>query len=73
MANRFRNWVSTPTFEDEGKSLSANLLNLIIWILVISASLYAIIAPIEPEFLIQRFFFIVPYVLINLGAKDRSL
>ncbi|HNE06203.1 MAG TPA: ATP-binding protein [Anaerolineales bacterium] len=70
MINRFRNWASTPIIEDENKSLSANLLNLIIWILVISTSLYGIIAPVEPEFLNQRLFFIIPYILINLVAKQ---
>lgn len=70
MINRFHNWASAPTFDDNNKSLSANLLNLIIWILVISASLYGIIAPIDPELLKQRLFFIIPYVLINLFAKQ---
>ena len=71
MILKIRKWVAAPIFkEDESRSLAANLLNLNLWILIIAASIYGMVAPIEPEFLWRRYLFVVPYILLMLGAKQ---
>lgn len=70
MVTKLRRWISAPTFEgNDEKTLSATLLNLIIWIFIIAASLYGWLAPIEPELRGQRAVIIIPYVLVMLVLK----
>lgn len=71
MLNRVLQWIRSPIFtEDDNKNLSANLLNIIIWVFIIGASLYGLVTPIKPEFYIRRILFITPFVLVILGAKQ---
>lgn len=71
MLRRINKWASPPAFaSDDNKTLSANLINLILWILILGSSLYGLVAPIEAEARIRRFLFIIPFVLVMLGAKQ---
>jgi uncharacterized membrane protein len=50
MLTLIRRWVSPPVFEgDEEKTRIAALLNVILLVFIVAASLYGILAPIEPE------------------------
>ena len=71
MLTTIRKWIAPPTFEgDDSKTLSATLLNLILWIFVLAASAYGGLAPIEPELKIRRALIIVPFILIMLFLKQ---
>lgn len=71
MWHQIHKWASPPVFAgDENKTLSANLINLILWILILGSSLYGIVAPIEAEARIRRFLFVIPFVIVMLGAKQ---
>lgn len=71
MLSRIPQWIRSPIFaEDENKTLSANLLNIIIWVFIIGASLYGLTTPIGSDFFIRRIFFIIPFVLVMLGSKQ---
>ena len=71
MMFNLRKWMRPPVFEEaESKTLSAHLLNLILWILILAAGLYGLVAPIEPEFIWRRYLFIGPFILLMLGTKQ---
>ncbi len=71
MLSRIPQWIRSPIFtEDDNKTLSANLLNIIIWVFIIGASLYGLTAPIGTDFFIRRIFFIIPFILVMLAAKQ---
>jgi signal transduction histidine kinase len=71
MAGRIWKWMLPPTFEgDEDKTLSAILLNIILWAFILAASLYGLFAPIAPELRIQRAVIIIPFVIILLILKE---
>ncbi|MBC7879442.1 MAG: GHKL domain-containing protein [Anaerolineales bacterium] len=64
-------WTKPPVFEgDEDKSRAGTLLNIILWIFIVAASAYGMLAPIEPEFRIRRLIIIGPFVLLLLGLKQ---
>jgi signal transduction histidine kinase len=71
MLRRINKWASPPVYaRDDNKTLSANLINLILWILILGSSLYGLVAPIEAEARIRRFLFVIPFVLVMLSAKQ---
>ena len=70
MFTNIRKWISAPTFEgNDEKTLSAALLNLILWIFILAASLYGIFAPIAPEERGRRVVIIIPFVIVLLIIK----
>ncbi len=71
MFTRIRQWLLPPDFEgEEDKTRIAALLNTILWIFILAASLYGILSPIEPEMRSRRLFIIVPFVLAMLLMKQ---
>lgn len=71
MLSRIPQWIKSPIFaERQNKTLAANLLNIIIWVFIIGASLYGLTTPIGSDFFIRRIFFIIPFVLVMLGSKQ---
>lgn len=71
MAPNIKHWVKAPAFEgDEGKSRSALLLNIILWIFISASLAYGLLAPVDPEFRIRRLVIIIPFVLILLALKQ---
>ena len=71
MLTNIRRWLAPPVFEgDEEKSRAATLLNLILWIFILAATLYGFIAPIEPEMRIRRAAIILSFVLVMLIFKE---
>lgn len=71
MLDRIRQWIKSPVFEgDEEKTRVAALLNSILWFFIAAASLYGIIAPIEPLMIVRRAMIIIPYVLCLLLLKQ---
>ena len=55
MSTFFRQWFSPPVFDgDEDKTRVAALLNVLLWLFIVSAALYGLFAPIEPEMLLSR-------------------
>jgi len=71
MLANIRKWISYPTFEgDDGKTLSAALLNLILWIFIFASSIYGLFAPIEPELRFRRAMIIIPFILVMLVLKQ---
>ncbi len=46
------------------------LLNIVLWILILSAIIYGVLAPIEPEMLIRRTIIIVPFLFVLLIYKQ---
>src|SRR5260221_2161289 len=66
-----RQWFSPPIFaEDEDKTRVAALLNTILWFFIISASLYGVFAPIEPEMMYRRAIIIIPFVVVMLALQQ---
>ena len=66
-----RQWLSPPVFDgDEDKTRVAALLNIILWVFIIAAILYGILAPIEPEMISRRAMIIIPFVLAMLVLKQ---
>lgn len=64
-------WMGPPSFEnDEEKSRAAMLLNIVLWILILAAIFYGVLAPIKPEMIIRRTFIIVPFFLILVLYKQ---
>jgi|GEM_PF-1161870 len=71
MTINVKDWVKAPMLKgDEDKSRAAILLNHILWIFIIAASMYGAFAPIQPEFRIRRLIIILPFVLLLLGLKQ---
>jgi signal transduction histidine kinase len=71
MLTNIRRWFSAPVFEgDEDKTRAAALLNAILLTFASAASLYGIIAPIEPEMRYRRALIIIPFVLALLLSKQ---
>ncbi len=71
MFTRVWRWMGPPLFEgDEDKSRSANLLNIVLWILITSAILYGFLAPVEPGTVARRTMIIVPLLLALLLFKQ---
>ena len=71
MLRFIQRWVSAPRFEgDEDKTRTAALLNSILWIFIVAASLYGLFAPIEPSMQYRRAAIIVPFVLSMLGLRQ---
>lgn len=69
--SKLKAWGAPPVFgDDEARTLSANLLNFIIGVLVAGAILYALFVPIEPEALWRRYIFISSYVVVTIIAKQ---
>jgi len=71
MLHSLRQWLSPPVFEgDEDKTRIAALLNTILWICILAASLYGIVAPIDPQMRSRRLFIIIPFVIALLVIKQ---
>src|SRR5689334_10487041 len=71
MLTNIRQWISHPIFEaDENKTHIAALLNAILWICILAASLYGTLAPIEPQMRSRRLFIIIPFVIALLVMKQ---
>ena len=71
MLTKIRQWFAAPVFaRDEEKSRSATLLNIILWILILSASVYGLLAPIEPLLLYRRALIIVPLIVALVILKQ---
>jgi signal transduction histidine kinase len=71
MFSSFRQWFLAPVFKgDEEKTRVAALLNIILWVFILAASLYGILAPIAPEMRTRRLIIIVPFVLAMLALKQ---
>ena len=71
MWTKIRRWLAPPVFEgDEERSRSATLLNIILWILILSASIYGSFAPIEPALLFRRAVIILPLLAVLLMLKQ---
>lgn len=64
-------WMGPPSFEkDEEKSRAAMLLNIVLWILILAAIFYGVLAPIQPEMIIRRTVIIVPFVVVMVLYKQ---
>jgi signal transduction histidine kinase len=71
MLTNIRRWIAPPVCEgDEEKSRSATLLNIVLWILILSASAYGLLSPIEPALLFRRALIIVPLIVALLILKQ---
>ena len=71
MLTFIRRWLSPPVFEgDEDRTRVAALLNVILWVFMVAASLYGILAPIQPEMRSRRASIIIPFVLAMLVLKQ---
>jgi len=71
MLTNIRRWIAAPVFEgDDEKSRSASLLNIILWILISSASIYGLFSPIEPAVLFRRALIILPLIVALLVLKQ---
>ena len=71
MVTRIRKWLAPPIFErDEDTTRIAALLNSILWICILAASLYGILAPIEPQMRSRRLIIIIPFVIGLLVMKQ---
>lgn len=71
MLSRIRQWFSHPVFAaDEDKTRIAALLNVIIWIFIAAASLYGLLAPIDPAMRYRRAIIIIPFVLVMFVLKQ---
>jgi signal transduction histidine kinase len=71
MWTKIRRWLAPPVFEGNvEKSRSATLLNIILWILILSASIYGMFAPIEPALLFRRALIILPLIAALLILKQ---
>ena len=71
MWTKIRRWLAPPVFKgDEERSRSATLLNIILWILILSASIYGSFAPIEPALLFRRALIILPLLAVLLLLKQ---
>jgi len=70
MFAKIRKWAAAPRVEgDHERSRSALLLNMILWMFIIAASGYGLLAPIDPEFISRRVVIIGPFVVILLLLK----
>jgi len=71
MFARIRQWFSHPVFEgDDDKTRIAALLNIILWVFIIAATLYGVLAPIQPEMIYRRVIIIAPFVLALFVLKQ---
>jgi len=71
MLIKTRQWVSSPIFEgDDDLTRTAALLNNILWIFIVAATVYGLFSPIEPEARIKRAAIIIPFLLVMLGFKQ---
>lgn len=71
MISHLWRWMGPPSFEeDEEKSRAAILLNIVLWILIIAAIFYGVLAPIQPEMILRRTIIILPFVLILFLYKQ---
>lgn len=70
MLIRLKHWAAAPSItNDREKSRSATLLNLILWMFIGASIIYAMVAPIEPRFLLRRAIVIGPFIFILFGLK----
>jgi len=71
MLTFFHQWFSPPVFDgDEDKTRVAALLNVLLWLFIVAATLYGLFAPIEPEMRYRRAIIIIPFVLAMLALKQ---
>jgi len=71
MLTRVRRWLGPPVFVgDEDKTHIAALLNAILWVCILAASLYGTLAPIEPQMRSRRLLIIIPFVIALLATKQ---
>jgi signal transduction histidine kinase len=71
MLTLVRRWLAPPVFDgDEDKTRIAALLNVILWVFMVAASLYGILAPLEPEMRYRRAIIIIPFILAMLVLKQ---
>jgi signal transduction histidine kinase len=71
MWTKIRRWLAPPVFEGNvEKSRSAILLNIILWILILSAGIYGLFAPIEPALVFRRALIILPLIAALLMLKQ---
>src|SRR5262245_27972906 len=71
MLTFIRRWASPPVFdEDEDKARVAALLNTILWVFIVAATLYGVFAPIAPEMMYRRVIIIGPFVLAMFVLKQ---
>jgi signal transduction histidine kinase len=70
MLARLSRWAAAPkNTEDHEKSRAATLLNIVLWMFIGVASAYAILAPIDPRFIMRRALIIGPFVLVLVILK----
>jgi signal transduction histidine kinase len=71
MLINIRQWAAPPSFEgNDEKTRAANLLNTILWMFSITASLYGVFSPITPDMRLTRALIVIPFVLGLLGLKQ---
>jgi signal transduction histidine kinase len=71
MRNRISRWVAAPAIKnDREKSRSAAVLNIVLWMFIIGASVYGLFAPIDPQYVIRRAIIIVPFLMVLLILKQ---
>jgi signal transduction histidine kinase len=71
MLSSLRRWLLPPIFDgDEEKNRVAAVLNSILWVFILAASLYGTLAPIAPEMRSRRLIIIVPFVVAMLLLKQ---
>jgi len=69
MFQNARHWVSAPKFQEDDKTRTATLLNSILWVFVIGASLYTVLAPLEPDMRGRRAIIVITFILALLVVK----
>lgn len=71
MIFNIRQWIIAPIFhEDDDKTRVAALLNIIVWVFIVTTILYALLAPISPDEIIRRAIIVLPFVFGLLAVKQ---
>src|SRR5690242_14939123 len=70
MLAKLSRWAAAPRItDDHEKSRSAMLLNIVLWMFILAASAYGLLAPIDPAFRMRRLIIIAPFVITLLILK----
>jgi signal transduction histidine kinase len=71
MLAKLSRWAAAPRItDDHEKSRAAMLLNIVLWMFILTASAYGLLAPIDPAFRLRRVIIIAPFVIILLILKQ---
>lgn len=71
MLAKLSRWMAAPRItDDHEKSRAAMLLNIVLWMFILAASAYGLLAPIDPAFRMRRVVIIGPFVIILLILKQ---